>query len=405
MKRIISLLLAAIFILAGCIKNPIPENTTDDSKDTTASVQLTDDLVNLEMPEYKSFGDEAFLKYFENRLYKDMVSSINSDEYFIENVQAIYYSQEYIDEFLFNSQSNLFFGFTLAELEEAFEGQKYVFTLGEDGKTTVKAFEAYDDTYEKVIRNVAIGGGVILVCVAISVATSGAGAPAAAAIFAASAKTATVTALSSGVIGGIASGVVTGVKTKDFDAALKSAALAGSEGFKWGAISGAIAGGAGKAVQLKGMTCNGLTMNEAAIIQKESGYPVDVIKQFRNIDQYNICKNSGLKPSLIDGKTALIRNINLDYIDQNTGLTNLQLMQQGKAAIDPVSGLPYELHHIGQKVDSTLAILTKAEHMQNGNNTIWHLFGNASEAHAVGNTWDAQRISFWKNLAKLLAVS
>ena len=117
MKRIISLLLAAIFILAGCIKNPIPENTTDDSKDTTASVQLTDDLVNLEMPEYKSFGDEAFLKYFENRLYKDMVSSINSDEYFIENVQAIYYSQEYIDEFLFNSQSNLFFGFTLAKYE------------------------------------------------------------------------------------------------------------------------------------------------------------------------------------------------------------------------------------------------------------------------------------------------
>ena len=62
----------------------------------------------------------------------------------------------------------------------------------------------------------------------------------------------------------------------------------------------------------------------------------------------------------------------------------------------------YELHHIGQKADSTLAILTKAEHMQGGNNKIWHEFGKASEAHAPGNTWDKQRAEFWINFAKMI---
>jgi len=109
-----------------------------------------------------------------------------------------------------------------------------------------------------------------------------------------------------------------------------------------------------------------------------------------------------LTAKMVNGKTALIRNIDLNFVEEATGMTNLQLMQQGKAAIDPISGLPYELHHIGQKVDSTLAILTKAEHIQNGNNKIWHVFGKASEAHAPGNTWDAQRIEFWKNLAQIL---
>ena len=69
--------------------------------------------------------------------------------------------------------------------------------------------------------------------------------------------------------------------------------------------------------------------------------------------------------------------------------------------LDP-SGTAYELHHIGQQTDSTLAILTKAEHMQGGNNKIWHVLGEASEVHGAGNTWDIQRQQFWKQLAKMM---
>jgi hypothetical protein len=193
------------------------------------------------------------------------------------------------------------------------------------------------------------------------------------------------------------------METHDFDSALKAAALKGSEGFMWGACTGALTGGAGEFMKLKGATLSGITMNEAATIQKESKYPIDVIKQFKNMDQYKICKEAGLIPRKINGKTALIRNIDINYIDEATGMSNLQLMLEGKAPIDPVSGLQYELHHIGQKVDSTLAILTKAEHMQNGNNKIWHVFGEATEAHAQGNTWNTQRAEFWKAMAAMIA--
>jgi len=352
---------------------------------------------------FSGMSDPNLLRYTEATIYDNLVSALDSDEYFVENVSAVYISQEYIDELAYNSQANIYFGYTLAELAEQFQGKKYVFTLGDDGTTIVTEFEDYDDTYDRALKNVAIGTGVILVCVTVSVVTAGVGAPAISMIFAASAKTGTIMALSGGTIGGISAGIVTGIETGDMDQALKAAALAGSEGYKWGAISGAISGGASEAIALKGATMNGLTMNEAAIIQRESKYPIDVIKQFSSIEQYEICKAAGLRPVTINGKTSLIRAIDLDYVDE-LGRTNLQRMEQGLAAIDPDSGIAYELHHIGQKTDSTLAILTKSEHMQGGNNTIWHEFGQASEVHNAANEalGNKQRQSYWRQLAKVL---
>lgn len=350
-------------------------------------------------PEFSGMNDPSLLQYIEDDLYENLVTSLDSDEYFVENVQAVYISQEYLDEIAYNSQSNVFFGFTLAELEAQFSGERYVFTLGDDGTTQVQPFEDYDDTYDRILHNVAVGTGVILICVTVSVVTGGA-APAVSMIFAMSAKTATVAGVSGGLLGGVASGIVTGIQTHDWDAALKAAALTGSENFKWGSITGAIGGGASEAMALKGATLNGLSMNEAAMIQRESGYPLDVIKQFNNIEQYNICKEAGLTRQIVDGKAALIRSIDLNYVDEH-GLTNLQRMKNGLAALDPATGQAYELHHIGQKMDSTLAILTKAEHMQNGNNKIWHLLEGESAIDRP--IFDKQRIAFWKHLAEMLA--
>ncbi len=349
-------------------------------------------------PEFSGMNDPSLLQYIEDDLYENLVTSLDSDEYFVENVQAVYISQEYLDEIAYNSQSNVFFGFTLAELEAQFSGERYVFTLGDDGTTQVQPFEDYDDTYDRILHNIAVGTGVILICVTVSVVTGGA-APAVSMIFAMSAKTATVAGVSGGLLGGVASGIVTGIQTHDWDAALKAAALTGSESFKWGTITGAIGGGASEAIALKGATLNGLTMNEAAIIQRESGYPIDVIKQFANMDQYYICKEAGLRPQFINNNAALIRNIDLKFTDEH-GLTNLERMRRGLAALDPATGQAYELHHIGQQMDSTLAILTKAEHMQNGNNKIWHLFEGASEIDRP--IFDEQRQTFWKALANQL---
>ncbi len=351
-----------------------------------------------DIPDFQGLDDPTLLRYVQDDVYDELVDSLDSDEYFVENVSAVYVSKEYLEELAFNSQSNIFFGYTLEELDEQFQGTRYVFTLSEDGGTGVEPLEAYDDTYERVIKNVAVGTGVILLCVTVSVVTAGS-APAVSMIFAASAKTGAAFALSSGGLGGVSAGVVKGFQTGDFDEAIKAGALAGSEGFKWGAISGAVGGGATEAIGLKGATLNGLTMNEAATIQKESQYPLDVIKGFASMDQYQICKDAGLATHMVDGKAALVRNIDLNFTDE-LGRTNLERMQQGMAALDPKTGLSYQLHHIGQRQDSTLAILTEAEHMQGGNNLIWHLWEGESQIDRVA--FAAQRQSFWKSAAKLL---
>lgn len=411
MKKIISLILCAAIMLTGCstVENADSQISFYNSQTTVSqssevpaeSISEITDWEDVDV-QYDSLDDKLLLAHIEDSIYSEAVRNLSSEQYFVENVSAVYLSKEYLEEVAYNSQSNIYFGYTLAELNDLFQGTKYVFTLGEDGKTTVKELvEIQDTTNEEILKNVAIGTGVILICVTVSVVTGGAGAPAISAIFAASAKTGAMMAISSAAIGGISAGVIRGIETGDMNEALEAAALAGSDGFKWGAISGAISGGANQAIALKGATLNGLTMNEAALIQKESGFPLDVIKQFKNIEQYNICKNAGLVPKMVKGKTALIRSIDLNHID-DLGRTNLERMRAGLAAIDPATGKSYQLHHIGQKADSTLAILTEAEHMKGGNNTIWHDVSKATEVHGTGNSWDAQRQMFWQSLAKIL---
>ena len=355
MKRVIALVLACALILVGC-----GQNTTSMDKQSVAETKdevvanVTDECIMVEtaldtedaMPyeyvvDFNSLDDAELQRYVQDNIYNELVAQLDSDEYFVENVSAVYISQEYIDELTYNSKPNVYFGYTLEEIDAVYQGTRYVFTMSEEGDTIVVPFEEYDDTFEQVIKNVAIGTGVILICVTVSVVSGGAGAPAVSMIFAASAKSGTIFALSSGGLSAVASGIVTGIETGDMDEALKAAALSGSEGFKWGAITGVISGGATETVALKGATLNGLTMNEAAIIQKESGFPLDVIKQFRNMEQYNICKDAGLTSKLVNGKTALIRNIDLNYVDDATGYTNLELMSRGYAPIDPVTGTKY----------------------------------------------------------------
>ncbi len=428
MKKILAVLLALSIILCSCANydttnNSFVEEDYENSVNKT-SVNLLNkaDYTVTDLPKtenvtsnvksiplisgseyakdlaFDGIEDDDLQRFIKDNVYAELLTEIDNEKYVIENIDTVYISKEYIEELEYNSKANVFFGYTLAELEEQFQGQKYVFTL-KDGETVAIPFEGYDDTFNKVLRNVAIGAGVILICITVSAVTAGAGAPAVSMIFAASAKTAGTMAISSGMISGVAAGVVEGVKTGDMDKALKAGALAGSEGFMWGAITGAIAGGAGEAIALKGATANGLTMNQVATIQKESGYPLDVIKGFKNMEQYNICKDAGLVPRMVDGKMALVRSIDLNYVS-DSGLTNLQLMQQGRAAIDPASNLPYELHHIGQDMDSTLAILSKAEHMQGGNNTIWHVLGEESQIDR--KAFSVIRENFWKTMAEAL---
>ena len=295
--------------------------------------------------------------------------------------------------------SNIYFGYTLEELNQLFQGDRYVFTFGENGETTVKKMETeYDDSAERIIKNVAIGGGVILLCVTVSVVSAGVGAPAVSMIFAAAANTGTTFALSSAALGGVAATITTGYQTHDPEAAFKAGLLAGSEGFKWGAISGAVVGGASEGSALYGAAKQTkFTMNQYAMIQQESGYPLDVIKQFHTMDEYKVFQEANLKPTMVGNKSALVKpDIDITRLDSK-GRSNYERMKQGLAPLDP-NGVSYEVHHIGQKKDGTLAILSRSEH----DNPAIHGFLKQSEAHGPGTNWDAERQAFWKAFASMI---
>ena len=247
MKKRMSILLAVVLIMLSLSQCYFA--------DETESVSIGENVLS---NDFSGLNDSDLLQYVEEDLYTKISDQLEED-YYVENVSAVYVSKEYLEELAYNSRSNIFFGYTLDELELAFEGKQYVFTLGDNGETTVKEFEEYDDTFDRVIKNVAIGSGVILICVTISVVTGGVGAPAASMIFAASAKTGAIFALSSGALSGVVTGTVTGIETGDMNEALKAAALAGSESFKWGAITGAVSGGAISALTIKIASSGGLT--------------------------------------------------------------------------------------------------------------------------------------------------
>lgn len=392
MKRLIALFLSLTMILTGCSK---PQTPNPASESTTNTVSAPAEWVEV-LPEFDSLSDENLLLEVENLVYRETVEALDSEEYVVENVSAVYLSKEYLEEAAFNSQSNVYFGYTLAELDEIFQGTRYIFTLGDDGTTAVQELQVIDDhTAETMLRNIAIGTGVILVCVTVSVVSAGAGAPAVSIIFAASAITAKTMAVSSAAFGGISAGVVRGIETGDFDEAMEAAALGAAEGFKWGAVSGAVIGGGNEAFLLKSATKSGLTMNEVALIQKESNLPMDVISQFHSMKEYLVYKEAGLKPVIVNGRVALVQDIDLNYVSElsdGTKATNLERMQRGLAPIEPATGEAYELHHIGQKADGTLAVLTRDQHRKNA--SILNQPGKASEIDrsGFGNT----RKDFWE---------
>lgn len=354
---------------------------------------------------FTGMSDENLLPYIEDKVYSQLVADLDSDAFFIEDVSAIYVSQEYLTELAYNSQENVFFGYSLSGLDEYFQGTRYVFTVDDNGQTTVEPLQVVKDTtYEQLLKNVAVGTGVILVCVTVSAVTGGLGtAPAVSMIFAVAAKTAATCALSGTLISGVSAAVIKGYETGDLSEALKAGALGASEGYKWGAISGAITGAASetwglfRATRLGKTVENGLTMNQAAMIQKETGYPLNIVKQFHTYDEYLVFKNAGLQSRMINGQLALVRSdINLNRVDEY-GRTNLERMLAGKAPLDS-TGKPFELHHIGQKNNGSLAILTSTEH----DAASLHGYVQQSEIDRKAFS-EVRKPEFWKTMGRILS--
>lgn len=359
MRRYLVALLCTCLVLSGCAGS----SSSDAEYGAPESYQYPD--------EYASPTDPGMIEGLEESVYTSLKGSLNSEDFLIDEVEVSYVSQEYLDELKYNTQENIFFGYTLAELKDYFGGTLYVFTV-EDGQTVAKPFEDFDYTWEQVATNVAVGTGVIAVCATVTVLAPVVGAPATiTAIFTFATGGAIAGAAIDATVAGALSGIATGAQTGDIEEAIKSAALSASDGYKCGAIIGAVTAGGAEGIGLLGASKYakksseaGLTMNEAATVQMESGYSLKTIRNMRNMEEYKVYKSAGLKECIVktpEGtRRILARDLDLKQVDDK-GRTNLERMEKGLNPLDK-NGVSYEYHHVGQKNDGTLALLSKSEH-------------------------------------------
>lgn len=265
MKRIILVVLAICILLSGCSNGKpltsdentgadVVENRNDNQENITNSTD--EDIFSIEfideIPDFGSVSNPELLPYIESDIILGLNRELSEQNYFIENVSAIYLSEEYIEEVNYNSKENIFFGYTLSELDQKFDGKRYVFTLGENGNTIVKEFNKYDDSYERMLTNIAVGTGVILICVTVTYFSAGAASGTALQTvnlyFSAAAKGSITLAKCGTGIGAIAGGLIEALKNGgDFESVVKSSVLGATEGLKFGAIFGAIAGASAEA--------------------------------------------------------------------------------------------------------------------------------------------------------------
>lgn len=124
---------------------------------------------------------------------------------------------------------------------------------------------------------------------------------------------------------------------------------------------------------------------------------MDLIKSMHSMEEYEVYKNAGVKSITVNGESMLIRkDLDITSVVDDMGRTNLERMQEGLAALDK-DGHAYELHHIGQRTDSPLAILTRKEH----DNNVLHWNTNTDNPSSQSG-WSSQKRKFWEAIAKMI---
>lgn len=137
---------------------------------------------------------------------------------------------------------------------------------------------------------------------------------------------------------------------------------------------------------------DGLTDEQKVKIKEETGWSDEIIDAMGSWDEYQIYKHAGLQEAEIGGKKCLIRD-DIDWEQKDAmGRTNRERAEQGLSPINK-DGKVIELHHIGQRFDSSLAELTQEEHRGKGNDTILH--DKTKESEIDRQAFAGERSNHW----------
>ncbi len=146
----------------------------------------------------------------------------------------------------------------------------------------------------------------------------------------------------------------------------------------------------------------GLTEEEKAAIKAETGWSDEIIDHIENMEQARIYMNAGLHEEEINGRKCLVKDIDMDYVDPKTGLTNRELMAKGRSPIDSKTGERIELHHMGQDPDGPFAELCENSEHGDGNHGVLHTKTEGSWRNDpdARNQYQSEKINHWKARAQ-----
>ena len=122
----------------------------------------------------------------------------------------------------------------------------------------------------------------------------------------------------------------------------------------------------------EGKENEGLTDKEKKQIKEEQHWSDEIINHIENWEQYEIYKKADLHEEEVNGRKCLVKNINMDYVDPKTGMTNRERMEKGWSPIDEKTGEKIELHHMNQDYNAPFAELCERTEHGDGNHSTLH---------------------------------
>lgn len=116
----------------------------------------------------------------------------------------------------------------------------------------------------------------------------------------------------------------------------------------------------------------GLTDEQKIEVKEKTDWSDEIIDAIGSIEEAEIYMNAELREVEVNGRKCLVREIDWDYVDEKTGMTNRERVANKLVPIDSKTGEKIELHHIGQSFDAPFAELTANSEHGDGNDKILH---------------------------------
>ncbi len=146
--------------------------------------------------------------------------------------------------------------------------------------------------------------------------------------------------------------------------------------------------------------------NNEINIAKQSPFSEDINKNISTIKELKLYLSENLKEEFVT-RLALIRDIDIDFIDPKKHKTNLELMLSEKPPIDPITKSTIHLHHIGQDFNAPFVELPQTIHSSPQYRFLLHHKNHTAswrQDEKKKRMFDKERKQYWKKRGEKILI-